>query len=418
MSESPPETPPPETSADDNQPVTLAYEAQTLDGLALSGTIEGADADDARRRLELLGLRVLETRVAAPGRERPARVRGADLLMFNEQLAQLTRAGLPIEHGLRMMARDVRHRGLSRTIGQVADQLDAGRTLTEAFAAHRGSFPPFYGQILEVGVKTNNLAGVLFAFGRHFEMIRRLRASVWQAATYPLLVFVGVLFLLLFVSQFVLPSFELAYADFDFAYSSGPPGLTSLLFAVGPYVPWAVAAGLVLLVVSMIFWRVVSNTEFGGHIVDQCVLPLPLLGGVIKHNLVAQWCDTMKLAVTAGMDLPGSITMAGRAVASPLFQTDSDALVQLIESGHGLESVSTPTLPATVIGTIALAGDQNTLADNLEALAQMYQRQSETRLSMLQTVLTPILLAGLAFVIAVVVIAMFHPFVRMIQTMM
>src|SRR2546423_9386127 len=88
----------------------FAYRAQRLDGQPLSGTIDAASADQARERLESLRLRVLElgpaTAVtAAPG---VRALRGDDFITFNQQLAHLTAAGLPMVQGLRLIAQDLR----------------------------------------------------------------------------------------------------------------------------------------------------------------------------------------------------------------------------------------------------------------------------------------------------------------------
>src|SRR5213080_280459 len=85
----------------------FAYQAQTVEGHPLSGTIDAATVDDATRTLQGLRLRVLDIApVARPPRGKP--LRGEDFLAFNQQLAHLTGAGLPVEHGLRLIAQDMR----------------------------------------------------------------------------------------------------------------------------------------------------------------------------------------------------------------------------------------------------------------------------------------------------------------------
>src|SRR5205823_1068235 len=81
----------------------FAYRAQSLDGQPLSGTIDAASADQARERLESLRLRVLELGPATPAAAAPGvrALRGDDFITFNQQLAHLTAAGLPMEQGLR-----------------------------------------------------------------------------------------------------------------------------------------------------------------------------------------------------------------------------------------------------------------------------------------------------------------------------
>ena len=145
---------------------SFAYKAQIHNGTPITGTIDAADADDAVCLLETMGLRVVEVEPS----ERPARpkaVSGDDFLAFNQQLAQLTAAGMPIERGLRLIARDVRSKRLARTISLVAEQMESDKSLSEAFESHRKQFPPMYGRLVDMGVKSGRLPGILLNLGRH-----------------------------------------------------------------------------------------------------------------------------------------------------------------------------------------------------------------------------------------------------------
>src|SRR5688500_8110711 len=115
---------------------TFAYQAQTPDGQRMSGTVDAQDVGEANRRLVELGLRVSEI-APVPTPPRPKALRASDFLAFNEQLAHLAKAGLPLEHGLRLIAADLRSGRLSRTIELVAAELERGTPLPEAFEKHR-----------------------------------------------------------------------------------------------------------------------------------------------------------------------------------------------------------------------------------------------------------------------------------------
>src|SRR6476620_1639659 len=111
---------------------TFAYQAQTVDGNAISGTIDAPDLEQATRLLANLRLRVIQLEpVRRPARAKP--LVGDNFLAFNQQLTQLTKAGLPVEHGLKLIARDMRSGRLSRTVSDVVSELEKGMPLGEAF---------------------------------------------------------------------------------------------------------------------------------------------------------------------------------------------------------------------------------------------------------------------------------------------
>src|SRR6478752_70109 len=134
---------------------TFAYEAQTAGEEAISGTIVASGTAEASRRLEAMGLRIIELKPADPvGRGRP--LRGDDFLAFNRQLAQMTASGLPVEYGLRLIAKDMRSGRLGATINAVAADLEGGMSLGDAFERHADRFPPLYGRLVRAGIRANN----------------------------------------------------------------------------------------------------------------------------------------------------------------------------------------------------------------------------------------------------------------------
>jgi type II secretory pathway component PulF len=200
-----------ERAADRGQ---FRYEAQDSAGAPLRGTLEAAGAADAEARLASLGLRALAVEpepVARPG----GRALGADdFLLFNRQLAHLTKAGLPVERGLRLIAGDMKSGRLAAASEAVAAELERGRSLPEAFAVHARRFPPLYARLMEAGIKTGNLPGILFSLGRHLELAARLRQMLWNTLAYPVGVLLGLIVIMGLIATYILPMMRGIYSGF------------------------------------------------------------------------------------------------------------------------------------------------------------------------------------------------------------
>lgn len=392
----------------------FTYQAQTTHGRTFSGVLEAASADEAREMLRDMSLRVIEIERAEPARG-AAPLTGGEFMAFNQQLAQLTAAGLPVEIGLRLIARDMRSGRLSESVRRVAADLEAGASLPDAFEKHRRLFPPLYGRLIDAGVRSNQLPAVLFNLGRHMELMQRLRGTLWRAASYPMMILLGVGFVLVFIGQVIVPQFEEIFMDFD----TDMPPVTLLVFYVAKWVlPIAigVAAAGVLWVLTWAALRAAGKSQ---AVLDYIVMPIPLIGTVLKRNLVARWCDALKLGVQSGLDLPASLALAGDAVASPLLKRDGEALIQTLEAGRGLdEHPRLIVAPEAVPAAIHLASSRHDLPSLLDNLSQMYQQQAELRLATLQSTLAPVLLIVLAALIGTVVAALFLPLLKLMQAVM
>ncbi|WP_428939929.1 type II secretion system F family protein [Fontivita pretiosa] len=390
--------------------ITFAYMAQTLDGRPMSGTIEAASLEDASRRLSDLNLRVISLAPASrPPRAKP--LGGEDFAAFNQQLAHLASAGLPIEQGLRLIAEDLRDGGLAQSVRDVAAELERGVSLGEAFRRHARQFPPLYGAIVEAGVRAGNLPAVLLNLGRHLELVARLRAALWQAAAYPLTVLAGLVVVLIFLGHYVLPLFARMYRDLHVQL----PGITRGMLGLTDATPWIALLAIVLFVGSPLLWAILRAARLDRAAAD-LALPLPLVGPILHKNLIARWCDAMKLAIEAGMDLPGAVSLACDIIASPALKRDTSRILAQLESGRRLDELpagATRILAAPVLSVVQLAADGNHLPESLQTLATMYRQQAELRLGSIQAVLAPTLILLLALLIGLVVIGLFAPIISL-----
>jgi len=394
-----------------NESVTsFAYKAQAHEGKPITGTIDAPDAEQAVSTLEGMGLRPIEVEpVERPAR--PRRLTGDEFLAFNQQLAQLTAAGMPIERGLRLVARDVQSKRLSATILLVAEQMESGKSLAEAFESHRKQFPPMYGQLVEVGVRTGRLPGILLNLGRHMELIHRLRSVLWQSFTYPVIVLACMLAMMVFLGVYILPHFGEIFRDFD----TDLPQLTRWVLEFGTISPYVGAGAVALFAGCVLLVPIINSVKPGRCVLEWLVLVTPLIGSVVSRNLIARWCDALHLGVDAGLDLPTALEMAGNGVNSPALQRDTRVFRAQLEAGREIgELTGLSILPSTLPLAIQLGAGHQDLASTLQSFGQMYQEEAKWRINSLSVLLPPFLVTGVGGLMGFVILALFLPLVKLI----
>jgi type II secretory pathway component PulF len=392
---------------------TFAYQAQTAGGQSLSGTIDADDITSASRQLQSLQLRITGIAPAQPPTAR-ATLRGADFLAFNQQLAQLTAGGLPIERSLRLLALEMRGRP-ARAVNEIAAELEKGTPLEAAFAGHAALFPPLYGLLIKAGIESNNLPAMLLNLGRHVEMIQRLRAAIWRAATYPLSVLAALLIVMTFVWTYLIPQFkplttvpEVPYYYYRATLTTSPPSLDWVI-PVTSTLSFALISFVACILLAVLLLLILARLPAGRRLVEPLVLPLPLIGPILRWNLLARWCDALRLGVEAGLDLPAALSLAGNAIDSPRLRADSKLLMDSVAGGQPMDLRPTRLLPPLVPAALQLGAEQNDLPAATAMLARMYQEQAEIRLSVLPQVLSPLLLMLTATCVALAVVAVVLP---------
>lgn len=410
---------------------TFRYEAISPEGHVVSGTIDAHADADGRDQLQRLGLSLRMFEHVVPIRTTP--LNSDDLEAFNDQLAQLARVGLPVEQGLKLLADDMSSGRLKRAVEAVSRDLQQGLTLPQAIDAHRNAFPPLYAEVVEAGIRVNNLPAVLFNLSKHLDLTRRIRGSISRAVAYPTMVLLAIIVVSAFISAYVLPVmvriFEEKTPSYSMSYLFGRPrggapvvptlpAITRVALVFGHVAPYVAVGGIALVVGASLLWPLVRSTSVGRWIADALLTRLPLFGPPMRFSMIGRWCDALRIGVLSGLDLPSSIDLAARTVGSSRLRQDTERLISAASSGARLDDVKPLSLlPGAVPAAIGVAMASNALPETLDALSTLYLRQAETRARLIPLVLTPLLVVLLAVVLGGLLAALFSPISRLLQSL-
>jgi type IV pilus assembly protein PilC len=239
-----------------------------------------------------------------------------------------------------------------------------------------------------------------------------MRAALWRALSYPVMVFLALCLVVAFIGTYVIPKFEDVFKGFGIRL----PLITELLLAGSRYLVIGAIVAAAAVVVSLVVAQVLRVRGRHAGLRDAVGLRLPLVAPVLRRSLVARWCEAVRIGVSGGMDLPAAMRTAADAVGSPRLYHEADALAGRIESGHMLNDYERGRLiPATVVAAVDLASRQNALPETLGTLSEMYQQQARAKVGLIPAVLTPFLLALLTAIVGFIILAMFAPFVVLLR---
>ena len=182
------------------------YSAVAVAGRLMTGTIEAGSREEASDLLKQMQLTVNSIEKAEAKQPKTAIGRN-EFLLFNQQLASITKAGIPLERGLRELAQDAGSRRMRKLIEAIADELEGGASIEEAFAKRQKHFPPLYGRILKAGVETGRLSEMLTSLNRHLETGNLTRRIIFEGVTYPLIVLSMGALIATFVFVYIIPQF-------------------------------------------------------------------------------------------------------------------------------------------------------------------------------------------------------------------
>lgn len=394
------------------------YRSVTASGRLMTGTIEAADAEQAKTLLEQMQLQVTELEktkeVPAPGG-----VGRNEFLLFNEQLAALTRAGIPLEQGLRELARDAGSPKMRTLIDGIAEELEQGVPIDQAVQKHQKDFPPLYGLILKSGVETGRLSEMLTNLNRQLQIEQRTRRIVIESLTYPAVVLVLTMVIISFLFLTTVPGFREVLSDMSDGRAR-PPALTNFIFSLSDNV-WHIWLGIgIVIAIAVFVWTLLSTTTAGRCSKERFLRSLPLIGRVFKNGLLARFSECMSVLVNAGCTLDDAVELSGQSSSSELLRQDCALLAARLRQGvNVLEAgMDCKTIPRLFLYSVQLGAQRNELKDNLNSLSRMYAAKTFSLQSRMQALLMPVLVIFLGGIIGLIVAAMFLPMVTMVQVLM
>ncbi|MHC4621832.1 MAG: type II secretion system F family protein, partial [Planctomycetota bacterium] len=346
---------------------TFKYNALTSAGRLMKGTIEAGSREEAG---ELLGQMQLTVNTIEPAKpEKPKTAIGRnEFMLFNQQLASITKAGIPLERGLRELATDVGSKSMRKLIDAVADELEAGASIEEAFEKRQKHFPPLYGRILKAGVETGRLSEMLTSLNRHLETAAQTRRIIFEAVTYPGVILVTAIVIATLVFSFIIPQFEPILTEmFEGEHL---PALTMAFFAgARNWVPFWIGAGAVVAALAAVA-AILSSFPAGRIFRESIFLKLPIIGRIYRSGLLSRMAEAMAVMVGSGCDMPTCLRLGSTAGASEKLTQESEMLAAQIEQGTNILEAGQVCnmIPRLFLYSIQLGAERNELQDNLYSL--------------------------------------------------
>lgn len=391
------------------------YDALTSAGRLMTGTVEAGSPEEAAQTLRQMSLNVNSLEKAKVEQLRTAVGRG-EFLLFNQQLASITRAGVPLERGLRELAHDITSKGMRQLIEDIAADLEKGVPIEEAFQKREKHFPPLYGRILKAGVETGRLSEMLTSLNRHLELASHTRRIILEAVSYPLVILTLGAIVITGVFLFVIPQFR---GILEELVGGRLNPITTAMFTLSRnIVPFWTIAGT-LIIAAVVICAGLSSTPGGRRAREMLFLQLPVIGRLYHATVLSRMAEAMAVLIGAGCDIPEALRLGAVSSGSDKLILDSEAVSQraeqganILEAGHGADM-----LPRLFLYSIQLGAQRNELQDNLYSLGQMYADQARVGQSRLQTILLPTMIIVIGIVIGMAILAMFLPMIQVVTSL-
>ncbi|HYT69508.1 MAG TPA: type II secretion system F family protein [Vicinamibacterales bacterium] len=382
--------------------------------------IEGVYVADSearlRREFEDKGLYVLAIqqagRRALAGMQLPAlprrrKVASREFLVFNQELATLLKAGMPLVQSLDILRQRVASPVFKGVLDDVYERVRSGSALSEAFEAHQGLFPGVYTASLLAGEKSGNLEQVLRRYVSYVKVVSGVRRKTVSALVYPAILVALSLVVVTVIVVKVVPEFGNFYNQFGKELPLSTRFIVSLSNFVTTYFLVIVTA-IVLAAVG--FWAWVKQPGQRRRL-DRVLLRVPMLGPIAQKFSTSQGARTLATLLGGGIPLVNALEVTSRSLSNQHMAAQLTNSAQQVREGRSLAATlqDSGSFPDVAIKMVEVGESTGALQEMLNSLADFYDEEIDTNLSRFVTIIEPALLVIMGIVIAALLLSLYLP---------
>ncbi len=404
------------------------FEYTALDdgGRAVCGELEAATTELASAQVRSMGL--FPTRMTADdlGAVAAPRARGLQLgrvidlhglAEFTRQLGTLLQAGLPLLRGLQLLARQERRAPFRSLLERLAEELVGGRSLSAALARHPREFSELYRGMVQAGEASGRLDLAMLELARFLEKADRVRRRIRAALYYPVAVLAVTVLILVGLMLFVVPQFRTIFQEQ--LKGAEMPALTQVVLGASDFVAahWAVLA--LAGAATWAGWAGLRSFAGARRFCDRVVLHVPALGPLCRRTAMARLSRTLGTLLANGVPILDALQLARATAGNAAYASAVDRVIGRVRSGGAVAAAlaAEPLVPEMLVSLVAVGEETGALAAMLGRVAEVYEEEVDTAVGGLTALLEPLLIVFLALTVGTIVLALFLPIVRIIQTM-
>ncbi len=400
---------------------SFSYKAVSAAGKDVKGSVEAESREEAARKIKEQGLvpvsigkqGALDKDVNIPifkGKKIPAR----DMSVFCRQFASILKAGVSVINALEMLSEQTENKKLKEAIVNTQSNVEKGESLSDSMRQN-DAFPSILIDMVRAGEASGSLENSLTRMAIQFEKDAKLNGIVKKAMMYPIVLICVMIGVVIVMLTFVIPSFMTMFEDLD----SELPVTTKAILAMSNslknywYIYIIVVVGIVVGV------QMYKKTDNGRHNLDKLKLKIPVFGLLQTKSACASFARTMSTLLQAGMPMIDALEISASTMKNVLFYDGLEKVKNGVSLGLPLSNQlkATGLFPAMVVHMVGIGEETGNVEEMLTNSATYYEEEVEVQTQALTSLMEPIIIVLMAFVVVLLIMAIYQPMIQLYNTL-
>jgi type IV pilus assembly protein PilC len=392
------------------------YEALDQNGKPQAGVVNAATQDAAIQMLQRKGLTI--TAFSLSGSKSAWQslshisffnsVSNRDLVLLSRQIATLFEAQVSALRVFRLLGEQAGKPFLQQVLTEVSDDLQGGSSISKALGKHPKVFSDFYVNMVRSGEESGKLDETFLYLADYIDRSYELTSKARNALVYPgfiLVTFLGVMSLMLTV---VIPKIGAIIAD------SGQelPFITKIVLGISTFfLNYGIFLFITLIVGGYLLYRFIK-TPSGGAAAARFQLSLPYIGSLYQKLYLSRIADNMHVMLTSGISAVRALEITASVVDNQVYEEILQEAIEAVKAGTAMSQTFARypyEVPAIMVQMLQIGEETGELGNILERLAKFYNREVNSAVDTLVSLIEPAMIIALALGVGFLLAAVLLP---------
>lgn len=337
------------------------------------------------------------------------KLKAPELSDFCRELGSLLSSGVSMVRSLNIVAsRDLSPK-LKLAFTNLLTQIKRGVALSDAMQLQGKTFPDMLINMIRSGESSGNMDATLLKMAEHYQKEHRLNSSIKSAMTYPCILAILMVVIVIGIFTFIMPTFIDLFEDMSI------PKLTQILIAMSNALTQNFLSIAMVTTVIIMIIVIVLQLEPVKFQIDKLKVKMPKAGKLMGIIYTARFARTLSSLYSSGMSIINALQIAKDTIGNRYISSQFDAVIRSVRSGNSLaQSLEMiDGFDNKLFQTVSVGEETGQLDTLLEATAESYEYESQVAIKKLVTLIEPIMICVMAVVVVIVIVGVMMPIYTM-----
>jgi type IV pilus assembly protein PilC len=338
------------------------------------------------------------------------RVKEKDIVILSQQLSTLFSAQVSALRVFRLLATETENPKLGRALSDVAEDLQAGSSISQALNKHPKIFSAFYVNMVRAGEESGRLDETFNYLADYLDRTYEINTKAKNALIYPAFIIFTFITVMSLMLTLVIPKISAILIDSGQeipTYTQFVVGLSNFLINYG----WLL---IILLIIGAFILVKLNNTNSGKRSIDEAKLAIPYIGDLYQKLYLARIADNLNTMLASGISMVKALELTKNVVNSRVYAEAVEVSLEDVRGGSSLSDAFSrhEEFPNILIQLIRVGEETGSLGEILGTLSKFYRREVtnavDTLVGLIEPVMIVLLSVGVGFLLASVLIPIYN----------